>query len=83
MKRGHLSAEALQRHHERMVEVVRAAQDDGVEIAGWLAEALGEVARELPLQAESLLERRPGSWEADLIRKLVNGTIGWPGTEQW
>jgi hypothetical protein len=65
---------------DRLVALVREAHGEGIEIAGWLAEALGEVAKGLPLHAESLLARRPGSWEADLVRRLVNGTIGWTGT---
>jgi hypothetical protein len=72
-----------ERHHDRLVEVIRAAHDEGVEIAGWLAGALGDVARELPGEPASLLARRPGSWEADLVRRLVNGTIGWPGDRPW
>ena len=74
---------SVERHHDRLVEVIRAAHNDGVEIAGWLAGALGDVARELPSRAVSLLARRPGSWEADLVRRLVNGTIGWPGDLSW
>jgi hypothetical protein len=73
------SGEVLQRHHEALVEVLQAAHRDGVEMAGLVAEALGEVARSLPGDTEALLAQRPGSWEADLIRRLVNGTIGWPG----
>jgi hypothetical protein len=72
-------ARSVERHHYRLVEAIRAAYGDGVEIAGWLAGALGSVARELPGGAASLLVRRPGSWEADLVRRLVNGTTGWPG----
>lgn len=64
-------------HHQRLVETIRAAHADGCEIAGLLAAALGEVAAGLPGKAGSLLEQRPGSWEADLVRRLVNGTIGW------
>ena len=71
------------RHHDRLVEVIRAAHGDRVEIAGWLAGALGDVARDLPGGAASLLARRPGSWEADLVRRLVNGTIGWSGGLSW
>jgi hypothetical protein len=74
---------SVERHHDRLVEVIRAAHNDGVEIAGWLAGALGHVARDLPAGAASLLARRPGSWEADLVRRLVNGTIGWPGALSW
>ena len=73
------SVTSVEHHHDRLVEVIRAAHDDGLEIAGWLAGALGSVARELPGGAASLLASRPGSWEADLVRRLVHGTIGWPG----
>ncbi|HEY2936730.1 MAG TPA: hypothetical protein VGJ25_09020 [Gaiellaceae bacterium] len=64
-----------------LVDIVTLAHQDGVEIAGWLADGLGRVAMTLPDRTESLLEQRPGSWEADFVRNLVNGTIGWEGDE--
>lgn len=77
------TAEVSARFHEALVKLVREANDAGVEIAGWLAEALGEVAQSLPGDTEALLGRRPGSWEADFTRQLINGTIGWPGFRDW
>jgi hypothetical protein len=74
---------SVEGHHGRLVELIRAAHGDGVEITGWIAGALGDVAQALPGGAASLLARRPGSWEADLVRRLVNGTIGWPGDRPW
>lgn len=64
--------------HAALVQLVLEAQGAHVEIAGWLGAALGEVADRLPRKTESLLAQRPGSWEAALVRQLVNGTIGWP-----
>lgn len=67
-----------ERYHQQLVELVRAANRDKIEIADWLAQGLAEVADELPEKAESLLARRVASWEAGLVRELINGTIGWP-----
>ncbi|MGH2689733.1 MAG: hypothetical protein ACRDKW_13155, partial [Actinomycetota bacterium] len=39
---------SVERHHARLVEVIRAAHDDGVEIAGLLAAALGDVTGSFP-----------------------------------
>src|SRR5262249_21237478 len=44
----------------------------------WLAHALATAAARLG-GIEELLAGRPGSWEADLVRQLVAGTVGWDG----
>lgn len=41
---------------------------------GWLAGVLANVAAELG-SVDALTEGRPGSWEADLVDKLVRGTV--------
>lgn len=55
-----------------IVEAVAQEHDFG----GWLAEVLATAAAELGSTA-ALTDGRPGSWEADLVRQLVSGTVGW------
>jgi hypothetical protein len=55
-----------------IVEAVRGEQDFG----GWLGEVLASAAAELGSTA-ALTAGRPGSWEADLVQRLVRGTVGW------
>lgn len=56
-------------------EIIRAATC-GTDFGGWLAGVLAEAAARLGSSA-ALLSSRPGSWEADLINRLVRGTVGW------
>ena len=51
---------------------VREEHDFG----GWLAAVLSSVAANLG-SSDALIAGRPGSWEADLVRNLVKGTVGW------
>jgi len=46
------------------------------DFGGWLAYVLASVAADLG-STEALTAGRPGSWEADLVRQLVKGTVGW------
>jgi hypothetical protein len=46
------------------------------DFAGWLAGVLAQTACELG-GSDGLTARRPGSWEADLVQRLVKGTVGW------
>ena len=55
-----------------VLDAVREEHDFG----GWLAEVLATAAAELGSTA-ALISGRPGSWEADLVRQLVHGTVGW------
>jgi hypothetical protein len=55
-----------------IVHAVHAEHDFG----GWLALVLAGAAAELGSTA-ALTAGRPGSWEADLVRSLVHGTVGW------
>ncbi len=55
-----------------ILAAVRAQHDFG----GWLAAVLSSVAADLG-SSHALTAGRPGSWEADHIRGLVNGTVGW------
>ena len=54
-----------------MLEAARSENDFG----GWLAGILARTAGELG-SSEALTARRPGSWEADLVQRLVKGTVG-------
>jgi hypothetical protein len=55
--------------------VLEAARNEH-DFGGWLAHVLAAAAAELG-STESLTARRPGSWEADLVQRLVKGTVGW------
>lgn len=65
---GNYSREA----HAAILAAVRTEHDFG----GWLAEVLATVSADLG-SSEALIAGRPGSWEADLVRQLVKGTVGW------
>lgn len=53
-------------------DAVRAAVDNEQDFGGWLAHVLEDVARELG-GSESLVAGRPGSWEAEHVRRLAAG----------
>lgn len=55
-----------------VIEAVREEHDFG----GWLAGVLATAAAEVGSTA-ALVAGRPGSWEADLVQRLVCGTVGW------
>lgn len=46
------------------------------DFGGWLAGILARTAAELG-STEALTAGRPGSWEADLVQRLVKGTAGY------
>jgi hypothetical protein len=54
------------------LEAARNEHDFG----GWLANVLARTAAELG-STDALTGARPGSWEADLVQRLVKGTVGW------
>ncbi len=54
------------------LEAARSEHDFG----GWLAGVLARTAAELG-STEALTAGRSGSWEADLVQRLVKGTVGW------
>ena len=58
--------------HRAILQAVRDERDFG----GWLAGVLATVAADLG-STEALTAGRPGSWEAEHVRGLVNGTVGW------
>jgi hypothetical protein len=55
---------------------IAAAVREEHDFGGWLAYVLANVAADLG-STEALTAGRPGSWEADLVRQLVKGTVGW------
>lgn len=57
---------------EATTEAARTEHDFG----GWLAAVLATAAARLG-SSDALVAGRPGSWEADLVRRLVKGTVGW------
>lgn len=57
---------------DAVLEAVKAEHDFG----GWLAAVLAAAAAELG-SSDALIAGRPGSWEADNVRGLVKGTVGW------
>lgn len=46
------------------------------DFADWLATVLAQVASELG-SSDAITAGRPGSWEADLVQQLINGTVGY------
>lgn len=58
--------------HAAVLAAVRIEHDFG----GWLAGVLATVAADLG-STHALVAGRPGSWEAEHVRGLVNGTVGW------
>jgi hypothetical protein len=58
--------------HAAILAAARAEHDFG----GWLAGVLATVAADLG-STQALVANRPGSWEAEHVRGLVNGTVGW------
>ena len=58
--------------HIAILAAVRAEHDFG----GWLAGVLATVAADLG-STRALTVGRPGSWEAEHVRGLVSGTVGW------
>jgi len=67
---------ADQSYTDRAIDAVLSAVREEHDFGGWLAEVLATAAAELG-SSEALLARRPGSWEADHVRGLVEGTVGW------
>jgi hypothetical protein len=55
-----------------LTEAARTEHD----FAGWLAGVLARAAAALG-SSGALVAGRPGSWEADLLIRLVRGTAGW------
>ena len=63
-------------HTARAIEAVVEAARCERDLGGWLAHVLAAAAAELG-SSEALTAGRPGSWEAEHVRALVKGTVGW------
>lgn len=60
------------RAYRVLLEAARTEHD----FSDWLAHLLADVAGQLG-SSDDLTAGRPGSWEADLVNRLVKGTVGW------
>jgi len=64
------------RYTVRAGQAVLEAASSEHDFGGWLAHVLAAVAAELG-STDALTAGRPGSWEAELVQRLVKGTVGW------
>jgi hypothetical protein len=60
------------------VTAITAALQEGHDVAEFLAHALCYVAAQQG-GIDAVLRNRPGSWEADHVRRLMAGTVGEDG----
>ncbi|MFB4265343.1 hypothetical protein [Nonomuraea sp. GTA35] len=60
----------------RAVDALKAAVALEPDFPGWLAATLATVAATQPEGSHTLIEGRPGSWEAGLVQRLLAGTVG-------
>ena len=58
--------------HTAILQAVRDQHNFG----GWLASVLASGSADLG-STEALTAGRPGSWEAEHVRGLINGTVAW------
>lgn len=63
-------------HTNEAHAAILAAVHEQHDFSGWLAGVLAIVTADLG-STEALTAGRPGSWEAEHVRGLVNGTVGW------
>jgi hypothetical protein len=61
---------------DQAVDAIVQAVEREADFAGWLGRVLGHAAAECGSTA-ALTAGRPGSWEAEKVRELVCGTVGW------
>jgi len=74
--RAALALPTVQAATEAATPAVLAVIAHGTDVAGWLAGVLAVVAAQLG-SVDTVTANRPGSWEADLVHRLVAGTVGW------
>jgi hypothetical protein len=67
---------SIEQYSNRARDAILEAAADQQDFGGWMAGILCEVAAELG-STDALVAGRPGSWEADHVRGLVKGTVGW------
>jgi hypothetical protein len=58
------------------VAAVREAVENQISFPEWLAAVLATAVSDHKDGGYALVARRPGSWEADLVRRLIDGTVG-------
>ncbi|MFI6594946.1 hypothetical protein ACIBHX_01790 [Nonomuraea sp. NPDC050536] len=63
-------------HGRQAVDALKAAVALEGDFPGWLAAILATVAASQPEGSYTLIEGRPGSWEAALVQRLLAGTVG-------
>jgi hypothetical protein len=68
--------DAANNYTERARQAILGAAQTERDFGGWLAAVLATVAAHLG-SSDALTAGRPGSWEADLVQRLVKGTVGW------
>ena len=71
-----IAGHQIRRLHQAAHDAILAAVRDRARLRGWLAGVLATVAADLG-STDALTAGRPGSWEAEHVRGLVNGTVGW------
>jgi hypothetical protein len=59
---------------------LRHPRSGELDVAGFLASALGAVAGNVG-RTDRIVAGRPGSWESDLVQRLVGGTVGYDQNE--
>ena len=59
------------------VAAIRRAIEAEHSFPEWLARTLAAAVSDHPNGSYALIAGRPGSWEADLVRKLIGGTVGY------
>lgn len=64
------------------VAAIRQAVEDQRDFPGWLSIVLATVAKDLPYGAYSLIEGRPGSWEAPHVERLADVPVTFDLTEE-
>ena len=65
-----------QSYTDRAVDAVIDAIKHEHSVPEWLAQVLAAAAAEFSDGSHALIAGRPGSWEADLVDRLVKGTVG-------
>lgn len=70
------NTDAARDRFDRIVAALTEAARADVDVADFLAHVASAVAANVG-GIEQLLAGRSGSWEADLVRQLVAGTVGW------
>jgi hypothetical protein len=73
--RAALALPTVQAATEAATPAVLAVIAHGTDVAEWLAGVLAIAAAQLG-SVDAVTENRPGSWEADLVHRLVAGTVG-------